>query len=510
MATRRSRFTTIITSIFLTILILEIGLRVFGAFYRAKASPEIRTISHSFTIVCVGDSFVYGIGAPSDKNFPRQLQDIFDQTGKKVTVVNRGMAGQNSAQLLKTLPEIIRSLKPDLIVILTGGANYWNFLGYRSLSTPSRKYGCSDFLYNIRVFKLIKLLWIKAVEHTAEKKLHRRSSLPQVSAFRPMEKLNDHGLFFPERRFQEAPVSALSGNGWRYADQNDFAAAQRCFEREIENQPAQSEGYAGLGWVYVCLRKFDQAYDILKKAIELQSDKPIAYYGLGIACQELGRFDESSGWFKEGIRRYPDEYLNYRGLGMLCQIQRKYTESIGYLKRCSELNPSDMTTYQKIAESYSKIGDFDGAIRFFDTARKRMPELKDMVRLFSKRETIDQEINAWIEKDITDIVRLCKKNTIAVVLQDYPHWWEGLQIILDAIAKREGIPLVANSHVFTRMLDTSAYSRFFAPDGHCNENGYGIMAKNIYETILQYRFLDTSHGRRQGAWAGTREQDEAK
>ncbi|MEI8217916.1 MAG: GDSL-type esterase/lipase family protein, partial [Elusimicrobiota bacterium] len=84
-------------------------------------------------ILCVGDSFVYGLGAPKESSFPCQLERLLNsrQPEKRFRVVNGGVPAQNSTQLLGRLRSTLKEVRPDMVIVLTGGANLWNYLGYR-------------------------------------------------------------------------------------------------------------------------------------------------------------------------------------------------------------------------------------------------------------------------------------------------------------------------------------------------------------------------------------------
>jgi len=116
------------------LLVLEITLRIVGAIYAHRSeSDEVIKYPAQCTILCVGDSETFGIGAPRIQSYPAQLQRFLN-TGalqNKFNVINRGRPGQNSAQLLMRLEEYLREIRPDIVTVLIGGANQSNFSGYR-------------------------------------------------------------------------------------------------------------------------------------------------------------------------------------------------------------------------------------------------------------------------------------------------------------------------------------------------------------------------------------------
>lgn len=121
--------------IFWTLLILvlaEIILRIFGAIYSSDTQVKRRQKSEDdIVILCIGDSFTYGIGATKGNDYPSQLQKILQtQSNRNVIVYNRGRCAQNSFQVLNNLHKDIDQTKPNIVVMLFGMANSWNYLGF--------------------------------------------------------------------------------------------------------------------------------------------------------------------------------------------------------------------------------------------------------------------------------------------------------------------------------------------------------------------------------------------
>ncbi len=118
------------------LFIIEILLRIIGAVYIAQNSKidEIakKNIIPGRNILCFGDSFTFGFGAPRGRGYPGQLDEIFNKKlpDKGIRVFNFGVDSQNSSMLLRELENQIIIYSPKFIIVMTGGANTWNFWGY--------------------------------------------------------------------------------------------------------------------------------------------------------------------------------------------------------------------------------------------------------------------------------------------------------------------------------------------------------------------------------------------
>ncbi len=107
--------------------LLELGLGLSSYFHRSVPQAQ----ESAKTILCLGNSFTYGVGAPPEKSYPVQLQELFTQKSPvKVQVINAGQANINTSYQLNHLEETLDRYHPDLVILQTGEPNKWNHQGY--------------------------------------------------------------------------------------------------------------------------------------------------------------------------------------------------------------------------------------------------------------------------------------------------------------------------------------------------------------------------------------------
>jgi len=89
--------------------------------------PELmHTGTYSKRIIALGDSCTFGFGASDNGHtYPAQLQRLFAESGESVEIVNAGVVGYSSWQVLQFLKRDVLRLKPDRILIYVG----WNDMG---------------------------------------------------------------------------------------------------------------------------------------------------------------------------------------------------------------------------------------------------------------------------------------------------------------------------------------------------------------------------------------------
>jgi lysophospholipase L1-like esterase len=109
------------------LLLTEIGLRLLGLLLSPPAPPEPE--AGGARVLCVGDSFVYGLGSEDRRGFPEHLQDLLSPRGASggAAVFNRGVPGYNSSQAANAFENELDAIRPSLVILLVGHNNGWNF-----------------------------------------------------------------------------------------------------------------------------------------------------------------------------------------------------------------------------------------------------------------------------------------------------------------------------------------------------------------------------------------------
>ena len=72
------------------------------------------------TIVAVGDSLTAGYGVDENEAYPALLEKRLHLDGFSFKVINAGISGETSSGTLSRIEWVIRSLKPDVIILETG------------------------------------------------------------------------------------------------------------------------------------------------------------------------------------------------------------------------------------------------------------------------------------------------------------------------------------------------------------------------------------------------------
>ena len=74
-----------------------------------RAVPVAESSAGPFRILCVGDSFTFGVGAPPGGSYPAQLESVLPGA----QVINAGLPGTSSPALRKRLPSLMEKYQPQ-------------------------------------------------------------------------------------------------------------------------------------------------------------------------------------------------------------------------------------------------------------------------------------------------------------------------------------------------------------------------------------------------------------
>ena len=111
----------------LALVALEVAMQIAAyAAWRSGDGFATRAVTATHRILCVGDSFTFGLGASPDRGYPQQLEALLKGEGLDVAVVNGGKPGQDSADVLRRLPAQLDVVRPTQVLVLAGYNDRWS------------------------------------------------------------------------------------------------------------------------------------------------------------------------------------------------------------------------------------------------------------------------------------------------------------------------------------------------------------------------------------------------
>ena len=445
------KISLILFGLFLTIVILEIILRIGGftiLFLQEHRNLQSIKQKGACRIMCLGES-------TTQNQWPPYLEKILNQrnVGIKFNVIDKGLGSTTTTVILSELEANLDKYQPDMVVTMMGINDGGSHMPYEATSTSKIILTLRSF----KVYKLTRLLWLHMVTKFKEKGFYKSMSNNQT-----VRSLSSHVPRYSSREMHK---------------QQGFFQQEQAFKKAIELDPKNDSGYTRLGGFYRTQWKFVEAEQAFKKAIELNSKNDSAYIELGWIYRIQEKFTESEQAFKKAIELNSKNDSGYIELGWIYINQGKLTESEQMLKHVLDHNPNNDFAIGGLATIYREIGNNE----LSEVYAKKADSLRDE---YSNPKTIN---NYRTLKQILD------KRKIKLVCMQYP-----VRNIapLKKIFREEpegNIIFVDNEKIFKDAIRKEGYKEYFkdmfgGDFGHCTDKGNKLLAENIANTILKEIF----------------------
>lgn len=485
--TTRQKILVFLAGAVLALLVLEVGLRVAASvFWRPEGRPGVSASAlpglpakyeGAETVLCVGDSFTYGMGASVGHDYPSLLEGMLQAAGgqTRYMVINGGKGGANSSMLLSTLPDYLEVVKPGVVTLMLGGVNMWDYSGYMSYKNRHTAHGVLyELAHEVRILRLVSQLLYRAPQRNAR----------DAKGYTGIRDGPDLYLRWWRSRSPTKPLPSHFEEGLKALALGQHQAAATQFSRGVATAPGEGSNYWGMGFAHREQRRLDQARMWFKKGIEVEPGNPNHYFALGRLCYDQMIFNQQRiGWFRKGIRADPSFGPNYCLLGdSLMALSPPWTdEARKMLKKGLALSPDFLPCYEALIPLYRDGG--------------KMKELRALLRRHSERNRVaasylavlevgrsQEKILSWIKADLNRAVDLSLASGARVILQLYPHHSPANQVIT-AVARERSLPLVKHLEVFNRVAP-EARMRLFLPDNHCSDEGNRLIARTLAHELL--------------------------
>ncbi len=419
------RIFVLFLGIILAVFLLEAGLSLTGLIFHDKSNIGNKFIGNihgkPYVVLCLGNSYTQGGGAPPEMSYPAQLQRIFDQRvkGANVAVINEGVGAQNTAELLSELKFNIRRYRPDLIVLQTGQPNDWNYLKYtvhlrkkesRLSFDKTIRYYFQEFLYKKHIYKLWAMFRYSKLQ---------RLKLSASSGYQNTEKYH---------KAVEVIKSVVELKASFTANQSEIEEARKLFMSYVRTDPGQPRNYVEIGLIFYMRSEYEESFKYFMKA-----------YDAALAC-------DSREWIITTLK-----YIRH--------LRR-------YLK---DVHNNEMS---------KKLDDFIDQWH-----------LNHHGHVFNLFLLNDFEVSQWVESDVKEAVGIIRQQRVQLIMQNYPVCLPVNSTLLK-IAESLKVAFVDNYSVFQKKIaQGTPKEQLFVPDAHCNANGYGVMAENVFDKIMVEGFL---------------------
>jgi hypothetical protein len=391
----KQKIFVLITGLLTAGILLEVALRITGSVHmKGRFEDKAYSLGRKecvYTILCLGNSWTLGVGAPTGMSYPdhlrRMLCDMFPN--RDINVINAGVDNLNSAEMLDRLKSQINSIMPDLIILRTGQPNISNHYKYsqylereNKIENPFYKmmFSLNDFLYNkIRVFRLAQLLTYEIINKAKSK------WLSEDKAIRVKKALN--------------LARDKSENSYQHIEYYKFQS-ERGYMEAIEMAMLLSD----------LMHIFIRDSDIL----------------LPVSDAEI---EQAIGWIERAAKYRPNIPAHYFPLANLYILKKEHKKAAEYLIKGILLEPNfrdeEYSTtnvcYLLLRTLYDATPDPEVKIIIETFIQKLEAYKPDSAEIFLWSKSLSMKnVTDWIASDISEIVRIIKANNIDLIMQNYP------------------------------------------------------------------------------------------
>jgi tetratricopeptide (TPR) repeat protein len=457
------------------LLLLELGLRLGGFVFTSFQEYSNRTSfskKGSYRIMCLGESTTAG-------QYPHFLEEILNQsnTDIKFSVIDRGVVGINSIDILSRLEDNLNIYRPDMVITMMG--NNDGFVTYYK-DIPEADTG---IFRHCRLYRLIRLIYM----HIAGKLKHEGIYGLDKTGSKISVALKERGTTvrkgsFPNEESLKKAIALNLKNDWACVElgkicqqQGRFLEAEGFLKQAIAFNPNNDRAYVVLREFYRQQGRFPEAEELLKQAIAINPKNDWACVELGEFYQQQGRFPKAEGLFKQAIAFNPKNDWACVGLGENYRLQGRSIEAEELFKQAIAFNPKNdwrkERGYGVLASLYRQMNKA-GLVEEYN---------KKLINT-SKHTTVD---NYQRVKVILD------KRGIRLVCVQYPM--RSVKPLKKIFEGQQGVIFVDNEKVFKYAVSRQGYKEYFrdlfgGDFGHCTDKGNKLLAKNIANAILKEVF----------------------
>ncbi len=447
----------VIFGIFLSLVLLEIGLRLAG-FILASLQERLNLLAirreGAYRIMCLGESTT--AGGWGRGNYPEQLEDILNQLdlGMKFSVVNKGLPGMTTFEIVEQLEANLDKYKPQLVITMMGINDFGNHIPYEKSYLTRKK----TFLERFKVFKLFKYVL-----------LHTKSKFRKKPISREMN-LKNKLQCDPKSRQLNLELARL------YEMQGRYGKAKQQLIKFLGIKPEDGDAYFHLGDIYLSQSKLDKAEESFLKAIELGSSTTWVHKSLGVVYERQKKLKEAEIQYEKSIELDPQNIYTILGLAWLYKKQGKYAQAEELLRKAAVTGYKEQEKYAALSVLYRETGN----LKLSQKYKRKSDQL--IIKEFYQPET---------QANYLQLKRILDKRGVKYLCMQYPtRSIEPLRMIFNS---ESNIIYVDNESIFKDALKKDDYGKYFSDMfggdfGHCTIEGNRLIAKNAAKVLLKQVF----------------------
>lgn len=118
----------LVVALVLLALALEAALQLAAVAVRATGRPDPGSwLTERHRVLTLGDSNTYGLWVQPEASYPKVFERLWnaDAARTPIEVLNLGFPGTNSSKVRHDFPRLLRTFRPDTVLLMIGANDYW-------------------------------------------------------------------------------------------------------------------------------------------------------------------------------------------------------------------------------------------------------------------------------------------------------------------------------------------------------------------------------------------------
>ncbi|HLD47062.1 MAG TPA: tetratricopeptide repeat protein, partial [Desulfobaccales bacterium] len=224
-------------------------------------------------------------------------------------------------------------------------------------------------------------------------------------------------------RLNGKDVANLVTLGEVYALKGDNGQARATFQKIIDLEPQNPQGYFQMARIGLQAKKKDEALKYAAKALDADPNfLPALHFEIGI-YQNQNEPEKSLAAVRRTLARSPKNPQLHQLLGELLLVQKQPQAAIAPLEEALNLNPRQMSALQLLAAAYQQMPNADQALQQLE-AKAGDPKSSPIFSLvlatvYERQQKVDQAITLYNSLLARNLFTTLAKNNLAYLMAEH-------------------------------------------------------------------------------------------
>lgn len=149
--------------------------------------------------------------------------------------------------------------------------------------------------------------------------------------------------------------TAMLRQGQTYSRWNQWADAERAFNRVVDQRPNDWVAYNELGAALNAQGKYQEAIQKFKTASLAAPGSSMAFSNLSGAYLQVGDFVQATEAAEKSLTLNPNDDLAADNASLALRYQGKFAQALPFAEKAIQINPAQDTNWEELGECYSSL-----------------------------------------------------------------------------------------------------------------------------------------------------------